>query len=54
MTQEPNTDLELIKKLLILGLLKSGVSPEAIADVTCVAAKTIRNTYPMRKILKEQ
>ena len=43
---------EAIKNLLILYLLKDGVSPKAIAAATGIPEKTIRNKFPMRELGK--
>jgi len=48
-----NKELESIKNLLIISLLKSGVKAEAIEDATGIKAKTIRNKFPLKKILSD-
>lgn len=45
--------LEGIQDLLVLLLLKSGVSYEAIAEVRGVNAKTLRNRFPIGKIVRK-
>lgn len=47
-------ELQAIKKLLIVSLLQSGISPKAIEKATGIAAKTIRNTYPISLIKKSK
>ena len=47
-------ELEIIKKLLIVSLLKSGVSPEIVSKVTGVASKTIQNQFPVKLIAPRQ
>ncbi len=41
---------EAIMNLLIINLLKDGVSPKAIEIATGIAEKTIRNKFPMKLI----
>lgn len=41
---------EAIMNLLIINLLKDGVDPKAIEIATGIAAKTIRNRFPMKLI----
>ncbi|MDE1765074.1 MAG: hypothetical protein KGI27_02245 [Thaumarchaeota archaeon] len=45
-------ELESIKDLLILLLLRSNVSYEAISDVTGIKTKTLKNRFPMSKIVR--
>jgi DNA-binding CsgD family transcriptional regulator len=44
--------METLRDLLVLLLLKSGVSYESIADVTGLSAKTLRNRFPIGKIIR--
>ena len=44
--------LESIKELLILLLLRSNVSYEAISEATGIKVKTLKNRFPMSKIIK--
>lgn len=46
-------ELESIKGLLILLLLKSNVRYEAISEVTGIKVKTLQNKFPMSKIIKD-
>ena len=41
---------EAIRNLLIINLLKDGVSPKIIESATGIPEKTIRNKYPMKAI----
>jgi len=43
-------NLEAIKNLLIINLLKDGVDPNLIAIAIGISEKTIRNKFPMKKI----
>jgi hypothetical protein len=45
-------ELESIKELLILLLLRSNVKYEAISEVTGIKVKTLKNRFPMSKIIK--
>ncbi len=45
-----NKELESIKNLLIISLLKSGVKAEAIENATGINAKTIKNRFPKKLI----
>jgi len=45
-----NKELESIKNLLIISLLKSGVKAEAIENATGIKAKTIKNRFPKKLI----
>ncbi len=52
MSENELKELESIKKLLILSLLRDKVTPEAIAKVLNMATITIRKMAPMKKIKK--
>jgi len=43
-----------IRDLLVLLLLKSGVSYEAIAKVTGENPKTLRNNFPLSKLVRRE
>lgn len=45
-------DLESIKELLVLLLLRSNVSYEAISEATGINVKTLKNRFPMSKVVK--
>jgi hypothetical protein len=45
---------EAIKNLLIIHLLRMGVDPKIIENATGIAAKTIRNRFPMKLIKGEK
>ena len=47
-------DIEAVKNLLIINLLKDGVDPKLIELATGIAEKTIRNKFPMSKIRGNQ
>ena len=51
---EPLNINEAIRNLLIINLLKDGVSPQIIASATGLAEKTIRNNFPMKLIKGEK
>jgi len=42
-----------LRDLLILLLLKSGISYEVIADVIRTNEKTLRNRFPLNKIIRK-
>ena len=44
----------IIQDLLILLLIKSGVSYEAIAEVTHVNVKTIQNRFPIGTVMRKR
>ena len=46
-------EFETIRDLLVLLLLKSGVSYESIADVTGDNPKTLRNRFPITKLVRK-
>ncbi len=48
------TNDESIRNLLILSLLKDGVSPKLISIATNIPEKTIRNKFPMGLIKGEK
>ncbi len=50
--KEPFENSEAIKNLLILNLLKDGVSPKAIEMATNIPEMTIRFKFPMKTIKK--
>ena len=45
---------ETVRDLLVLLLLKSGVSHEAIAEVIQTNPKTLRNRFPMGKLVRKE
>jgi hypothetical protein len=45
-------ELELIKELLIISLIKQDVSYEAISKATGVKSKTLKNRYPLKMVNK--
>jgi hypothetical protein len=45
---------ETLQDLLVLLLLKSGVSYEAIADVVGGTPKTLKNRFPIGKIVRKE
>jgi hypothetical protein len=45
---------EIIRDLLILIALKSGVSYEAIAEVTHSSPKTVANRFPIKKVIRKR
>ena len=45
-------ELETIRDLLILLLLKSNVSYEVISEVTGTKTKTLKNRFPIGKIIR--
>jgi hypothetical protein len=45
---------ETIRDLLIVLLLKSGVKHEAIAEVTDLDLKYLKNKYPLSKIVRSK
>jgi hypothetical protein len=47
-------EFETLRNLLVLLLLKSGVSYEAIADSTGDSPKTLRNKFPLGKIVRRE
>jgi DNA-binding NarL/FixJ family response regulator len=47
-------EFETVRDLLILLLLKSGVSYEAIAEVTGSNVKTIQNRFPIGSITRKR
>jgi len=51
-TNSSDTDIEELKKLLILQLRWQGVPAELIAKITGKNKKTIMNTYPVDKYKK--
>ena len=50
MSENAISNDEAIKNLLILLLLKEGVSPKAIELATGTPEKTIRNKFPMKLV----
>ncbi len=46
------TEIHAVKNLLIVQMLGSGFSPEAIELATGMNTKTIRNTFPIKVIKK--
>jgi len=50
---EPVTNNDAVKNLLIIIALKNGVDPKAIEIVTGIPEKTIRNKFPMKLIRGE-
>ena len=50
---EPITNDEAIKNMLIILALKNGVDPKIIEIATGIAEKTIRNKFPMKLIKGE-
>ncbi len=53
MSNEELEELKSIKKLLMFGLVRDGVSSEEIAKTLGITARTIRRTIPMRQIKKK-
>lgn len=47
-------EFETIRDLLILLLVKSGVSYEAIAEATGSSSKTIQNKFPVSKVARKR
>jgi len=47
-------EFEMLRDLLILLLLKSGVSYESIAYVTDSNVKTIQNRFPLKSITRKR
>jgi DNA-binding NarL/FixJ family response regulator len=47
-------EFETLRDLIILLLVKSGVSYEAIAEVTDSSAKTIQNRFPLAKVVRKR
>jgi len=47
-------DIEAIKNLLIISLLKDNVNPKIISIATGIPEKTIRNKFPMGLIKGEK
>jgi len=47
-------ELEAIKQLLVLSLLKDDISPGVIEIASGIKAKTIRNRFPMSLIKKSK
>jgi len=45
---------ETLRDLVILMLLKSGVSHEAIAEVVGGNSKTLRNRFPIGKLVRKE
>jgi len=47
-------ELETLRDLLVLLLLKSGVSYEAIAEVIKTNPKTLKNKFPLGKLVRKE
>jgi DNA-binding NarL/FixJ family response regulator len=45
---------ETVRDLLVLLLLKSGISHEAIAEVIGTNPKTLKNRFPMGKLVRRE
>lgn len=43
-------EIEGLKDLIIVGLLKDGVDPQIIADLTGISKKRVQNKFPMKYI----
>ncbi len=54
MENKLETQLEILNDLLVLLLLKSGVSYEAIAEVTRSNPKTLRNRFSISKLVRKE
>lgn len=54
MVKEELRELQLIKKLLVLQLIKSGTTAEEIGKALGVTGRSIRNIFPMREIKKSK
>jgi hypothetical protein len=53
-TEHESQVLESIRDLLVLLLLKSGASYEAVADVLGSNPKTLRNRFPIGRIVRRE
>jgi hypothetical protein len=47
-------EFEMLRDLMILLLIKSGVSYEAIASVTGTNVKTVQNRFPLKSITRKR
>ncbi|MGD0477740.1 MAG: hypothetical protein ABSB29_06200 [Nitrososphaerales archaeon] len=47
-------EFDALKNLMMLSLLRAGVSYEAIADATDSNVKTIRNRFPMSRVVRKR
>ncbi|MHB8566455.1 MAG: hypothetical protein ACYC7D_10005 [Nitrososphaerales archaeon] len=45
---------ETLRDLTILLLLKNGVSYDSIANVTGISSKTLRNRFPIGKVMRRE